>query len=674
MMARLSCVVAAVAALAAWPGAQSQTPQTFRTGTDVVVVDVSVKRDNVPVTGLTAADFELRDNGVRQEIESVETAAVPIDLSIVVDVSGNPARPWTEPQSRTSVSAKIDAEVRKLTKLLRSGDRVRLFAVDTYIQQLWPLQPAETAPAVRDVVFDGQSSLYDTLATVILQPVEPTRRHVVVASTKGFDSISALSATGFRTIAGRADAQVHLVMRETDADNEEAARAHSCILASLCSPTYRFWLPARRRLFPACGGGACVRTLMPDGFELKLGAESTGGGLYQAHAVTEPTLFSTFAAAFDNFRQSYVLRYTARNVRREGWHQIVVTVPKDPSVRISARTGYAVDIPPSAPPPPPPPRPAATVANELRVVNDFTTAYARGDFDAVNIALRRVPDSARFINDFDRAGNPWPGNPRREALFALEVAEAGMFSVREDARDAAAQLLQRFSWLVRDPIEPAPFERSWLVAAVTMLQGTMRPGTASAFINRALERFPDEPRFILARAIVLEQNWPQSGAIGVRATATAEHIAAVTSAYEAAAAMPAIRVEALVRWGWFLHRIGKKDEGLAKLTEAATAGKADQALTYLRELLTARALLANGRAAEAVEAFKRAAAIAPGASSARVGLVSALVILGERAEAEQLTEALQTGKATVVDPWWIYWQGDYRRYPETLRSMRELVR
>ena len=113
---------------------------------------------------------------------------------------------------------------------------------------------------------------------------------------------------------------------------------------------------------------------------------------------------------------------------------------------------------------------------------------------------------------------------------------------------------------------------------------------------------------------------------------------------------------------------------LAKLTEAATAGKADQALTYLRELLTARALLANGRAAEAVEAFKRAAAIAPGASSARVGLVSALVILGERAEAEQLTEALQTGKATVVDPWWIYWQGDYRRYPETLRSMRELVR
>jgi hypothetical protein len=39
-----------------------------------------------------------------------------------------------------------------------------------------------------------------------------------------------------------------------------------------------------------------------------------------------------------------------------------------------------------------------------------------------------------------------------------------------------------------------------------------------------------------------------------------------------------------------------------------------------------------------------------------------------------MAESLQTTRATVVDPWWIYWQGDYRRYPEALRALREMAR
>src|SRR6187401_2058968 len=82
--------------LVAWPAAQTPpAPQrpTFTANTDVVYVDVSVRKEGRQLTGLTAADFELRDNGVKQEIETVEAAAVPIDLSIVVDLSGNPDRP-----------------------------------------------------------------------------------------------------------------------------------------------------------------------------------------------------------------------------------------------------------------------------------------------------------------------------------------------------------------------------------------------------------------------------------------------------------------------------------------------------------------------------------------------------------------------------------------------------
>ncbi len=48
-----------------------QQPPTFRAGTDLVRVDVTVlNRSGNPVTSLTAADFEVRDNGQPQEITS----------------------------------------------------------------------------------------------------------------------------------------------------------------------------------------------------------------------------------------------------------------------------------------------------------------------------------------------------------------------------------------------------------------------------------------------------------------------------------------------------------------------------------------------------------------------------------------------------------------------------
>ena len=58
----------------------------FRLETNAVVIDVSVRdggRRNV--TGLTAADFELRDAGMPQKIRLVSTEQVPLDVTLLVD-------------------------------------------------------------------------------------------------------------------------------------------------------------------------------------------------------------------------------------------------------------------------------------------------------------------------------------------------------------------------------------------------------------------------------------------------------------------------------------------------------------------------------------------------------------------------------------------------------------
>jgi hypothetical protein len=63
----------------------------FRSRVDAVSVDVSVRWGGKPVGGLTAKDFALLDNGVRQQIEVVDTEAVPLDVSLIIDISGSTA-------------------------------------------------------------------------------------------------------------------------------------------------------------------------------------------------------------------------------------------------------------------------------------------------------------------------------------------------------------------------------------------------------------------------------------------------------------------------------------------------------------------------------------------------------------------------------------------------------
>ena len=114
---------------------QPQTPaqQTFRTGADVVLVDVAVREGGRAVTGLQAEDFVLTDNGVRQRIDGVVSTAVPIDLTLVVDLSGIPGRPWTPsvPASKTMVA--VEEEVGEVARMLRPNDRLRVLAIDTRV-------------------------------------------------------------------------------------------------------------------------------------------------------------------------------------------------------------------------------------------------------------------------------------------------------------------------------------------------------------------------------------------------------------------------------------------------------------------------------------------------------------------------------------------------------------
>jgi hypothetical protein len=65
----------------------AQEPPVFGAAVGLVEVDVFVASRDAPVMDLTAEDFEVRDNGVRQEARLVSLDTVGVTATLVIDTS-----------------------------------------------------------------------------------------------------------------------------------------------------------------------------------------------------------------------------------------------------------------------------------------------------------------------------------------------------------------------------------------------------------------------------------------------------------------------------------------------------------------------------------------------------------------------------------------------------------
>ncbi|PYQ02358.1 MAG: hypothetical protein DMF83_23725, partial [Acidobacteria bacterium] len=92
-MSRPASVLASALALGSLHShASAQTPPTFPAGVELVRIDVVVLDHGTPVTGLTAADFEITENGHPREIVSFEPIVVHVPARAVAPESAAPAR------------------------------------------------------------------------------------------------------------------------------------------------------------------------------------------------------------------------------------------------------------------------------------------------------------------------------------------------------------------------------------------------------------------------------------------------------------------------------------------------------------------------------------------------------------------------------------------------------
>ncbi|SRR6266851_2023099 len=257
---------------------------SFSSGTLGVRVDVLVTDGRNPVGGLTAADFELRDNGVVQPIDLVDSSDVPVNAVLALDTSVS-----TSGQRQNDLIAASLA----LLEGLKPADRAALTTFSHAVAPRIPLTTDLSAVRAELLRFEpsGDTSIMDGVYVALTATLTQTGRSLVVVCTDGYDTTSWL---------------------EPEEVLEGAKRSNAVIYAVTAAE-------ARRRS------------------PLKDLTEATGGHLFQISSSGD--LHAAFQNILRDFRSRYILAYSPQGVPIGGFHHLDVRV-KRRGLTVKARSGY----------------------------------------------------------------------------------------------------------------------------------------------------------------------------------------------------------------------------------------------------------------------------------------------------------------------------------------------
>src|SRR5262249_16237110 len=160
-------------------------------------------------------------------------------------------------------------------------------------------------------------------------------------------------------------------------------------------------------------------------------------------------------------------------------------------------------------------------------------------------------------------------------------------------------------------------------------------------------RFPDEPRFELARGWLQYVSYQPDGSMLWKSKMTVDHIWNVwdipflehaEALYSKALGDPAAAAEARVRIGELRLKSNHPHDAIAILEEADRLGH-DKDTQYLSALEQGWAYTLKSDRAHAINSLRRALAYLPGAPVASVALSAQLLLDGQRDEATSVTDA-----------------------------------
>jgi Ca-activated chloride channel family protein len=275
--------------------------QRFRTGVDVVSLNVTVVDASTSkfVRDLAQGDFEVFEDGVKQDVNFFSRSQQPIALAILLDTSAS-----MEDKLSLAQEAAIG-----FARRLRPEDVAEIVDFDSKVDilQTFTNDRAALERAIRSTNSDGSTAIY----------------HAIYISLKELKKIAARSESDIRRQA--------IVVLSDGEDTSSILEYEEVLDLAKRSETGIYTIGLR-------GSDLTPRGFKEAEFVMRQLAQETGGRSFFPQQATElPRIYDQIS---DELSSQYTLAYSSRNPRRDGaWRRIVVRVNR-PNVTARTKQGY----------------------------------------------------------------------------------------------------------------------------------------------------------------------------------------------------------------------------------------------------------------------------------------------------------------------------------------------
>jgi Ca-activated chloride channel homolog len=286
--------------------AGAQQP-TYRSATELVNLNVTVVGlDAQPVAGLTQDQFEVFEDGVRQDLKFFAPGEMPLDVAVLLDASASMAG---------SLGLVQSAAIR-FTQALGAEDRASIMGISSGLRilQTFTGDKAALVAAIRTTTAAGKTPLYASIYTALRElekerrNQEPARRQAIVVLSDGQDTASGFS---FDDLMG--------------AVNKQAVPIYT--IAPRPSATIK---AQREAVFG--------ENTHEQDFELRKLAAQTGARAFFPAALHELT--GVYDAIANELAHQYSLGYHSSNPALDGEFRRIALRVHAPGVRWRTRAGY----------------------------------------------------------------------------------------------------------------------------------------------------------------------------------------------------------------------------------------------------------------------------------------------------------------------------------------------
>jgi VWFA-related protein len=279
----------------------------FRSEVDLVALTVVVTdaRQHF-VGGLSAGDFAIFENGVRQDVTHFSAREAPLDLVLLLDTSA----------SMTERLPAVRQAARGLLLTLRRGDRSMVVDVKNTARILSPLGPdiGEAIAAVERTKAGGHTALFNSLYTALKDldrerrvKRDEVRRQAIVVLSDGVDTSSLVEFDDVMDLAKQSGILIYTITVK----------------------------PA-----PAGGAsGSAARTIDPADYGMKSLAQETGARAF--FPVDTGGLKDAYKAIGADLANQYSLAYVPTSQATDGiFRRVLVSISTRGDVRARTRSGY----------------------------------------------------------------------------------------------------------------------------------------------------------------------------------------------------------------------------------------------------------------------------------------------------------------------------------------------